>query len=115
MACTISWTFQANIAVIILNCTIEPCADFLVSAAAAQRSIFVGGGAEWPLLFSNIVLILFILFIQAIFIAPLSEFHAKAPQATASEGFAQSPNVAARTRVEPMTHRTKGVDATFGF
>jgi len=39
------------------------------------------------------------------------EFHAEAPQATVSEGLAQSPYVAARAGVEPMTLRTKGVDS----
>ena len=43
------------------------------------------------------------------------EFHAEALQATVSEGLAhnaQGPYVAARTGVEPMTLRTKGVDST---
>ena len=39
-------------------------------------------------------------------------FHAKAPQATESEGFAQGPYVAARVVFEPTTLRTKGVDST---
>ena len=42
----------------------------------------------------------------------MSEFHAEAPQATASEGLAQGPYVAARARVEPMTLWVKGVDST---
>ena len=42
----------------------------------------------------------------------VSEFDTEAPQATVSEGFAQVPYVAARAGVEPMTLRTKGVDAT---
>src|SRR6218665_2546382 len=58
-------------------------------------------------------------FIQAISITPLqvhttqrrshhstdtvSEFHIEAPQATASEGLAQGPNVAATAVVKPMT------------
>ena len=42
----------------------------------------------------------------------MPEFHSEAPQATASEGFAQGPYVAARAGVEPMTLRTKGVDST---
>ena len=37
-----------------------------------------------------------------------SEFHAEAPQATASGGLAQSPYVAARAGFEPATLRTKG-------
>ena len=37
----------------------------------------------------------------------VSEFHAEAPQATASEGLAQGPYVAARVGVKPMTLRTK--------
>src|SRR6218665_3611747 len=60
-------------------------------------------------------------FIQALSIAPLqstttqrhsrhntdtvSEFHSEAPQATASEGLAQGPYVAARAGFEPMTLR----------
>ena len=40
------------------------------------------------------------------------QFHAEAPQATVSEGLAQGPYVADRAGVEPMTFRTKGVDAT---
>ena len=36
------------------------------------------------------------------------EFHAEAPQATASEGLAQGPYVAARAGLEPTTLRTKG-------
>ena len=42
----------------------------------------------------------------------MTEFHAKAPQATVSEELAQGPHVAARVGVEPMTLRTKGVDST---
>ena len=38
----------------------------------------------------------------------MSEFHAEAPQATASEGLAQGPYVAARAGFEPTTLRTKG-------
>src|SRR6218665_1979539 len=69
-------------------------------------------------------------FIQAISLAPLqghhnsealstiiitntvSEFHAEAPLAAASEGFAQGPYVAARAGFEPMTLRTKGDEST---
>ena len=40
------------------------------------------------------------------------EFHAKAPQATASEGLAQGPCVAARAKFEPLTLRTKGAEST---
>ena len=40
------------------------------------------------------------------------EFHAEAPEATVSEGFAQGAYVAARTGVEPMALRTKGVDSS---
>ena len=42
----------------------------------------------------------------------MPQFHAKAPQATVSEGLAQGPYMAARAEVEPMTLRTKGVDST---
>src|SRR6218665_3373437 len=42
----------------------------------------------------------------------LSEFHAKAPQATASEGLAQGSYVAARAGFEPTTLRTKGDEST---
>ena len=42
----------------------------------------------------------------------VSEFHAEAPQATASEGLAQGPDVAAIEGFEPMTLRTKGVKST---
>ena len=42
----------------------------------------------------------------------MSEFHAEAPQATASEGLTQGPYVAARAGDEPMTFRTIGVDST---
>ena len=42
----------------------------------------------------------------------VSEFHAKAPQATASEGVAQGPYVAARVGLEPATLWTKGVETT---
>ena len=42
----------------------------------------------------------------------VSEFHAETPKATASEGLAQGPYVAARAGVEPMTLRTKGVIST---
>ena len=38
----------------------------------------------------------------------MSEFHAQAPQATASEGLAKGPPVAGRAGFEPMTLRTKG-------
>src|SRR6218665_2016385 len=40
------------------------------------------------------------------------EFHAEAPPATVSGGLIQGPYMAARTGVEPMTLRTKGVDST---
>src|SRR6218665_447473 len=39
-------------------------------------------------------------------------FTPKAPQATPSEGFAQSPYVAARAGLEPATIGTKGVEST---
>ena len=42
----------------------------------------------------------------------VSEFHAEAPQATASEGLAQGPYVAARAGFEPMTPRMKGDEST---
>ena len=65
-------------------------------------------------------------FIQAISIAPLqvhyysealahytvSEFHAEAPWATASEGLAQGTYVAARAGFQPATLRTKGDEST---
>ena len=41
----------------------------------------------------------------------VSEFHAEASQATASEGLAQSPYMAARAGFEPATLRTKGVES----
>src|SRR6218665_2720418 len=40
------------------------------------------------------------------------EFHAKAPQATASKGLAQGPYVAASAGFEPTTLRLKGIDST---
>ena len=40
------------------------------------------------------------------------QFHAKAPQATASEGLAQGSYVAARVGFEPVTLRMKGVEST---
>ena len=40
------------------------------------------------------------------------KFHAKAPQATASEGLAQGPYVSARAEFEPATLRTKGDEST---
>ena len=42
----------------------------------------------------------------------VSEFHAEAPQATASEGLAQGPCVAALAVFEPATIRTKGDEST---
>src|SRR6218665_4042195 len=42
----------------------------------------------------------------------VSEFHAAAPQATASEGLAHGPYVSARVGVEPATLRTKGDEST---
>jgi len=42
------------------------------------------------------------------------EFHAKVPKATASEGLAQGPYVAARAGVKTMTLRTKGYDEYTG-
>ena len=42
----------------------------------------------------------------------MSEFHAEASQATASEGLAQGPYVAARAGFEPSTYRTKGDEST---
>ena len=42
----------------------------------------------------------------------MSEFHAEAPQATASEGLAQCPYVSARAGLEPATLRTKGDEST---
>jgi len=40
----------------------------------------------------------------------MSEFHAKTPHATASEGLAQCPNVAARAGFEHAILRTKGAE-----
>ena len=56
-------------------------------------------------------------FIPDISIAPLkvryySEFHAEAPQVTASEGLAQGPYMAARAGLKPAILRTKGVEST---
>ena len=42
----------------------------------------------------------------------MSEFHAEAPQATASEGLAQGPYVAARVELELATLWTKGAEFT---
>ena len=42
----------------------------------------------------------------------VSEFLAEAPQATASEGLAQGPYVAARTEFEPTTLRSTAIDST---
>ena len=42
----------------------------------------------------------------------MSEFHAEAPQAIASEELAQGPDVAARAGFEPATLRTKGAKST---
>src|SRR6218665_1374956 len=42
----------------------------------------------------------------------LPEFHAKAPQAIASEGLDQGPYVATIAEFEPATLRTKGVEST---
>ena len=42
----------------------------------------------------------------------VSEFHAEAPQATASEGLAQDLYMATRAGIEPTTIRTIGVDST---
>jgi len=42
----------------------------------------------------------------------VSEFHAEAPQATASERLAQGHYVVARAGFEPTTFQTKGVKST---
>ena len=42
----------------------------------------------------------------------VSEFHAEAPQAIASERLAQGPYVAARAGFEPTTLRSKGIEFT---
>src|SRR6218665_477434 len=42
----------------------------------------------------------------------VAEFHAEAPQTTASEGLTKGPYVAAKAGIEPMPLRTKGVDST---
>ena len=42
----------------------------------------------------------------------VSKFHAKAPQASASEGLVKGPYVAARAGFEPATLHTKGVEST---
>ena len=42
----------------------------------------------------------------------VSEFHAEAPQASASEGLSQGSYVEARAGVDPTTPRTIGVDPT---
>src|SRR6218665_73480 len=42
----------------------------------------------------------------------VSEFHAEAPQATASEGLVQGPYMATSTRFEPTSLRTKGDKST---
>ena len=41
----------------------------------------------------------------------VSEFHAEAPQVTASEGFAQGPYMADRAGFEPATLWTKGAES----
>ena len=41
----------------------------------------------------------------------MSEFHAEAPQATASEVLAQGPYMAATAGFKPMTLRTKGAES----
>ena len=43
---------------------------------------------------------------------PVSEFHAEAQQATASEELAEGPYVAARAEFEPAILRTKGAEFT---
>ena|SRR6218665_1170332 len=42
----------------------------------------------------------------------VSEFHAKAPQATASEGLAQGPYMVARAGFESTTLRSTDIDST---
>ena len=42
----------------------------------------------------------------------VSEFHPEKPQATANEGLAQGPYMAARVGFEPTTLRMKGVEST---
>ena len=42
----------------------------------------------------------------------VSEFHAKAPQATASKGLAQDPYMAARVGFKPEILRTQGTEPT---
>ena len=42
----------------------------------------------------------------------MSEFHAVAPQATASEGLAQGPYVAVIVGFEPTTLRSTGIEST---
>ena len=42
----------------------------------------------------------------------MSEFHAEAPQATASEELAQSPYVAAKAGFEPTTLRSTAIDSS---
>ena len=42
----------------------------------------------------------------------MPEFHAEAPQATASEGLAQGPYVTARAGFDPATLRRKGDEST---
>ena len=42
----------------------------------------------------------------------MSEFHAEAPEATASEGLAQVVYVAARAVFEPTILQSKGIDST---
>ena len=56
-----------------------------------------------------------LLFRGAPYTAPVdtvSEFHDYAPQATASEGLAQGPYLAASAGFEPTTFRTKGYEST---
>ena len=42
----------------------------------------------------------------------VSEFHTEVPQATASEGLAQGPYVAAGVGFKPITFPRKGVEST---
>src|SRR6218665_2764295 len=44
----------------------------------------------------------------------VSEFHAEAPQATASEALAHGPYVAVKARFKPATLQMKGVESTNG-
>src|SRR6218665_63485 len=75
-------------------------------------SLLLVATAMMMIIMMMMVLLLLMMMIMGVNNDTVSEFHAEAPQATASEELAQGLHVADRARFESMTLQTKGDEFT---